>query len=682
MRNRYGPKKIAGGGVNDLDDEETPLNPKLLRSSLNTLIAVGLSLVGLAILGLVIGALITSIQARDNTAATQNLVNSYLLTNTIPKITCGNNSIAATDGCYDVIIVGAGTAGCTLAGKLVRAGKSVLLIEAGDDRYPKDQVTYRSEAVERTSFYYNTSTPLPQPCQTNDGRCYWQLGGPEPGLPTTQCPIIFPGGGYWIGHGNGFGGGSAVNFLVVTRGDDIFWNAMDSASGSHGVWNSANVFNVMKAQESYSSQGQFTASTARGSSGLWENTVRPAGPTTSINAFWSAVATGFASRYPGVVSNTTINDYNDPATPVGVFTRWDWQQRWSTAPNFFRETSCEAFLGPSILSRTTYTGVNGNKIVAALNQTVLRLLWDPYDPLNCIGVEYYDFVKQIYKKAYASNSVVLSANIQDVGLLEREGIGPVDVLTAAGVPVRVTSPTVGKLHNHYGVALGLISGLYGGGAMDGNPGGTSPGGASLPTYLNPTSRQVIDFGFDGGPGLYFWVPTNIRTDGGGKIFITNPSPDQEPGIVTNVFCNSTISPSCPAVQRDAENLVKHMMEFVNLTNTVNPAAILAGLNLGNFQPIPLAQLQNETFLNLFIRSNMVSHHHWSAWASVGTNVNNGVVNYRTRVFGTRGLRVCDCGIFHTSPSGNTATPAVALGDICGTLLLQDIANGGDLTVAS
>ena len=38
-----------------------------------------------------------------------------------------------------------------------------------------------------------------------------------------------------------------------------------------------------------------------------------------------------------------------------------------------------------------------------------------------------------------------------------------------------------------------------------------------------------------------------------------------------------------------------------------------------------------------------------------------------------GLRVCDTMVLPDVPSGNTATPAVAIGDLCGQFIREDIA---------
>jgi len=67
---------------------------------------------------------------------------------------------------------------------------------------------------------------------------------------------------------------------------------------------------------------------------------------------------------------------------------------------------------------------------------------------NAIGVRYQSSGR--YLKIFAEREVILSAgSIGSPAILQRSGIGPSDVLRAAGVPIRVQSPGVGaNLQDH------------------------------------------------------------------------------------------------------------------------------------------------------------------------------------------------------------------------------------------
>jgi choline dehydrogenase-like flavoprotein len=93
---------------------------------------------------------------------------------------------------YDYIVVGGGSAGCTVTCRLVKAGKSVLLIEAGPD--DNDQFVHmpgrfvRLFSTERVQFYMS-----------------------EPQAAAGDRPIAIP-------QGRTLGGGSSVNAMIYIRG--------------------------------------------------------------------------------------------------------------------------------------------------------------------------------------------------------------------------------------------------------------------------------------------------------------------------------------------------------------------------------------------------------------------------------------------------------------------------------
>lgn len=101
----------------------------------------------------------------------------------------------------DVVVIGAGTAGCVLAGRLAAAGRRVALVEAGPDG--------STPAVDSVDFF----AALEDPART------W----PELTVrrTTTQQPTVYR-------RGRGLGGSSAVNALVALPGltdDYAHWPA-------------------------------------------------------------------------------------------------------------------------------------------------------------------------------------------------------------------------------------------------------------------------------------------------------------------------------------------------------------------------------------------------------------------------------------------------------------------------
>ena len=94
---------------------------------------------------------------------------------------------------YDYIVVGAGSAGCVVATRLIEAGKSVLLLEAG----PKDDSLY---------------VRMP-------GATLRLIGSARTWLYETEPQTEANGRRMTVPQGRTLGGGSSVNGMVYIRGN-------------------------------------------------------------------------------------------------------------------------------------------------------------------------------------------------------------------------------------------------------------------------------------------------------------------------------------------------------------------------------------------------------------------------------------------------------------------------------
>jgi choline dehydrogenase len=564
--------------------------------------------------------------------------------------TCGKKITDDDKPCYDVIIVGAGGAGATMANVLSANGTlQVLLVEAGDDNYA-DQPIQNSDYALATTFYYF----VPQYFWAGESVPQYQIQPSTPSFRYTNGRLL--------------GGGTAINTQLHMRGTDAYWNRMDSLTGGTGIWSAAAMRNVMQRQENFTTHGHFVANSAnRGTTGKYSVHTRPVRPSTDGDYLMSTASSAY-----GIPQQ---NDMNDPATPIGFYKKQQITQRHET-PSYLRETTAQAFLDSTVMNQQTYKGVNGRQLTVKLRSTVNRILFHENDPTRAIGVSYIDYSGPIPEvvTAFATQSVVLAAGIRDAQLLQLSGIGPAATLAAAGVAPRVVNEHVGRhWKNHIGVIMFCIAPNITGANTDASGGPYLPGN-NLPLgvgYLpdpspagSPTKRSFqhifVPTTYTNGPnavGAVLNIMFHLTPLSEGTIDIQNADPEKtpltNPGYLTN-----------PA---DLTSMTAAAMEFSARMTAQDPNFFVAnGVNMTDAGQV-----------SYWIKNNLHFGHHWSASTRMSPDATTGAVNVRTRVHGTKGLRVCSTSIMPDVPDANTGVPVVAMADICARLLIDDINNGGD-----
>ena len=111
---------------------------------------------------------------------------------------------------FDYIVAGAGSSGCTVANRLVTAGKRVLLLEAGprdNDKFIHMPATFAKVIGTKRSFIYESEP------ETN-------VGGRR--LPIPQ--------------GRTLGGGSSINAMLYIRGQHEDYNSWRDLGCSGWAW--------------------------------------------------------------------------------------------------------------------------------------------------------------------------------------------------------------------------------------------------------------------------------------------------------------------------------------------------------------------------------------------------------------------------------------------------------------
>ena len=289
---------------------------------------------------------------------------------------------------YDYVIVGAGSAGCTLAARLTESGRhSVLLLEAGGS--------------DRRLWVH---VPLGVGKLLNDESYVWKANT-EPQAELHGNKLYWPSGRI-------LGGSSSVNGLVFVRGHPAKYDEW-AATGCPG-WGYADVLPYFKKLEDCA----FGDPKVRGREGPISVTEVAGGPIS--DAFVSAC---------GEAGFPRVADYNaylpDGAAPLQVNTR-----------NGLRCSAAVGYLAPAM---------HRSNLRVVTNALATRIV---VDGARASGVSYV--VGGEKREARARREVLLAAGaIRSPQLLELSGIGDAALLRERGIGVVAHLPGVGRnLQDH------------------------------------------------------------------------------------------------------------------------------------------------------------------------------------------------------------------------------------------
>lgn len=528
---------------------------------------------------------------------------------------------------FDYVIVGAGSAGCALAGRLSEDGRySVALLEAG----PKDTNPWIHIPV----GYFRTM---------DNPRSDWRYKTePDPGIAGRS--ISYP-------RGRVLGGSSSINGLLYVRGQPQDFDGW-AQSGCTG-WSWDDVLPYFKRCESWKGPN---GTALRGTSGPLS--VQPTRLRREIVDRWvdAAVAAGYKRT----------QDYNDiDQEGVGYFQL--------TMAGGRRCSSAVAYLRPA----------KGRKNLTIIpNIQTEKIL---FEGKKAVGVRARH--KGRMTNIRARREVILSAGaIGSPQILMLSGVGDPDAIRPHGIEMHTELKGVGKnLQDHLQARpifktdlstinveinsifkQGLIAAQY---ALTQR--GPMTMAASLGTAFLKTEDRLET------PDIQFHIQpfsANNAVEGPHKFSAFTASvlqlrPESTGHIALrskNMDDHAEIHPNYLATETDCRTLVKG----IQIARKIARTAPLKDKITEEYAPGADVAFDDEEETLAWARETSVTIYHPTSTCKMGIDP-MAVVDPRLRVRGLQGLRVADASIMPKITSGNTNAPSIMIGERASDLILED-----------
>lgn len=527
---------------------------------------------------------------------------------------------------YDYIIVGVGTAGAVFA-KLLSDDKKtrVLGLESGINYDNNPLIKDSSEANSLDMSYHY--------------KFFWQ-GESEP-APINDQTYHWPGGRL-------LGGCSSINGEQYVKGTISRFAKWEALLGQE--WSVAKIYDAYNKLETYHG----ISTTTRGTNGPLSILQTPVNPTNMNTKIVNALAA--TTGYPEIL------DYNDPATPIGPFTRWQLTQR----PDTIRVSSSNAFLDSSVMDPKGH-GVCCRKLQVVFGATVNKIIWerDTNGTIKAIGVAYIR--NGISECAYASKRIIMCAGVRSPEILMRSGIGPKEVLDAAGVKPVYIQPNLGiNLLNH--TTSTAVFSVNPDDIPYNNPNEIYTSGAFLPDPSTPsdTTRAFEFLGMyvppsDTTPASLAMVIIPVNPKSTGTDEIQTPDPYTIPAVNFNYFSNP-VDINCVVTMY--QTYIKGLNDYF-----ISNPAIYNGYQLISPDPSMLQPGRESDLIN-YITSGINPTHHITSHCRMAPENQGGVVNAYGEVYGVRNLIVADDSICPFINDGNTQSTAYLVAYIIANQLLR------------
>jgi choline dehydrogenase len=511
---------------------------------------------------------------------------------------------------HDYVIVGAGSAGCVVAGRLSEDPQArVLLLEAGGSDSAKEvRIPAAFSRLFKSDRDWNYSTE--EEPHLNNRRLYWPRG-------------------------KMVGGSSAMNAMIYIRGNPADYDCWRQL-GNEG-WGWADVLPYFKKSENQ----ERGASEFHGTAGPMN-----VSDLRCVNELTRAFLAGAAEL--GIPANA---DFNGAAQDgAGLYQ--------VTQKNGARRSAADAYLKPALgrPNLALLTGAHATRVLI--------------EDRRAVGIEYLR--GGVVQRVRAEREVILAGGaVNSPQLLLLSGIGPASELSALGIRAVHDLPGVGKnLQDHPMVSVGYLSKkpvslasaksipnfvrwlMFRQGPLTSN---VAEAGIFLRTQeeLRTPDLQIlfgpayyVNHGFDRRKEHCFgFGPTLIAPESRGSIGLRSRNPFDAPVIRANYL----------STERDIRVMIEGVRRCRELAHTKAFEAY-RGEELH-----PGSTIASDDRIASFIRAEAQTLYHPVGTCRMGTD-SMAVVDPRLRVRGIEGLRVVDASVMPRITAGNTNAPTVMIAE--------------------